>query len=1135
MGSIRPTRPRTGPVASIVWGTRPVSGSPRHRSRSVRPAIPARDPHLPHHRPRSTADRRSCPPLDRSTPPVQRLSLLLTLALGGLGWAAPAPAQVVLPPGFELVDSPGLLKNPTAVVPVPGGGAFVAEKRGTVRWFATDGSLQQPIVVDLQDEVGSFSERGLLGLAVGPNFTPDGGADSWLYLLYTVSGLPGVDASFDFEDYYGWSRLTRYRIQLGLFNTPVVDATSRQVLLGERLPDGRVPNAIASLHNSHSNGSLVFAPDGSLLLTVGEGAHFETFDAGGIDSPGFESFTHPVTGLLGPLTVVQDSGVFRAQDPRSLAGKVLRIDPATGLGLPSNPYFTGDPDDLESRVWGLGLRNPFRAALQPGTGSLDPQLAAPGRLYVADVGTAEYEELNLFDMPGLNGRWPCFEGPDPQFLYSGYQRPGPNPLSLPDCVVPVQGSAIDPVFSWSHQNDALTVPSGLTTNWDGTPLPGQLAVCLGALGFAEGLGFPPLFDGNLFAADFGYGWLSAIELDAQGSPSAVRSFGSGLFSLVDMQPAGDGSGLLLVDYASGLDGRLQTLRYVGEGPSADWTVPSSAAALEWTGSLTVEDSGSSPLGLALDRTWSLTHRVPDQPPVQIATATGAAAQLVYSIPRDESGPSWFELELTVRDTYGQSAHLRRTYLPAGFERDFTGAMDPIGASLQGAGPTPATANPDIEVLRDGRLPDAQLPEPLDSFTTEHPAGPFAEDDLGYATRDGSQVWFRSLEWTAGPTDLNGGWWVAPQVQVRREGSWLPVDDLEVAPPYPDGSSPPALLSTTVWSFEPILGDALRLVGAPAGVQGFSGAAELRVRTVEPPDRTRFDATPLATPIARVLELDPPHPLGIGSLALETLVDGTRPALDSISAWAQFDNEHAGDQGADDWFGLRFDAPVTLDALTFQEGLIQAGGGWFDGAPDLEVQRFEDGPWELRSPTGVLPVYDSDFESASYREFRWEFQAEVLRGVRLRGVPGGSGGFASSAELAASGPGFTLPECGWQKYGEDVELHSLELDSACALQPGLPGRIDIRGAPGPGTGILGIGLSPSELPLIGGQVLLMGLAGLEVQLLPFDALGSASFAFDFPDDGLSVQFPAYLQAGYFDAAFPGGWRLSNGLIATPCVP
>jgi hypothetical protein len=113
-----------------------------------------------------------------------------------------------------------------------------------------------------------------------------------------------------------------------------------------------------------------FMSDGSLVLSHGDGAHSNFVDAGGNDPLGFGP------GKFGPE---QDLGAFRALEVTSMAGKVLRIDPETGLGLPDNPFFTGNPADAASRVWALGLRNPFRFTLVPGTGPREALFACGRR------------------------------------------------------------------------------------------------------------------------------------------------------------------------------------------------------------------------------------------------------------------------------------------------------------------------------------------------------------------------------------------------------------------------------------------------------------------------------------------------------------------------------------------------------------------------------------------------------------------------------------------------------------------------------------------------------------------------------------------------------------------------------------
>ena len=61
---------------------------------------------------------------------------------------------------------------------------------------------------------------------------------------------------------------------------------------------------------SHAGGSLAFGPDGALYVSIGDGTSFNATD---------------------PRTV-------SVQNINSLSGKILRIDPLTGLGLPDNPF-----------------------------------------------------------------------------------------------------------------------------------------------------------------------------------------------------------------------------------------------------------------------------------------------------------------------------------------------------------------------------------------------------------------------------------------------------------------------------------------------------------------------------------------------------------------------------------------------------------------------------------------------------------------------------------------------------------------------------------------------------------------------------------------------------------------------------
>ncbi len=434
-----------------------------------------------------------------------------------------------LPPDFESVPLSGSFSRPNGLVISDDGLFFVIEQSGRVRIH--DGqSRQAPSFLDLSDEVNHDHDRGLLGVALHPGFQPDGGPTSWVYFLYTVSPVFGQDMDYDENDQYSFSRLTRYRaITSGPF--VLADTSSRQILLGNQLPDGSVPDCIASLHNSHSNGSLHFADDGSLLVATGDGAHYDFTDTGGADDEGFDDWVHPVTGLRGPTPADQDSGAFRAQDLRSLAGKVLRIDPATGNGYPSNPFYDGDVTSNASRVWVLGLRNPFRTLVFPGTGASDPALGQPNVIAIGDVGYNTWEELSICT-GGENLGWPCFEGFNSLFAYQSFNPGSPQ---FPNCNTAMSGTRTDPIAAWHHFLPGNYKPPGTYVAEDGSPLPGFIgAAAIGGTVYTGGT-YPDLYDGRIFFGDYGPGFIKTIEVDGNYDLVAIRPFAANLGQIVAVE------------------------------------------------------------------------------------------------------------------------------------------------------------------------------------------------------------------------------------------------------------------------------------------------------------------------------------------------------------------------------------------------------------------------------------------------------------------------------------------------------------------------------------------------------------------------------------------------------------------------
>jgi hypothetical protein len=101
------------------------------------------------------------------------------------------------------------------------------------------------------------------------------------------------------------------------------------------------------------------------------------------------------------LTIGDNASSANAQNLSVPYGKILRIDPRTGGAA------AGNPSHPESRIWGYGLRNPWRFSFDRATGDL----------IIGDVGEGTWEEIDWAPAPtrgrDFNYGWPDCEGPDP--------------------------------------------------------------------------------------------------------------------------------------------------------------------------------------------------------------------------------------------------------------------------------------------------------------------------------------------------------------------------------------------------------------------------------------------------------------------------------------------------------------------------------------------------------------------------------------------------------------------------------------------------------------------------------------------------------------------------------------------------
>ncbi len=701
------------------------------------------------------------------------------------------------------------------------GRGYVWEKGGKV-WLVEGGVKSAQPLIDITEEVGNWRDYGLVGFAVDPNFYTNG----YIYLSYVVDyhhlkyfGTPQYDPQADEFFHDTIARITRYTTDPSDGFRSVLPG-SRNVLLGESMTTGA-----AITHESHGAGTLIFGEDGMLLASMGEGASFDTADVGGPRTA--SSNTALIDGIITPE---EDVGALRSQMIDSLSGKILRLDPATGDGVPSNPFYnTAAPRAPRSRVWTLGMRNPFRICLKPGTGSADPADGDPGTIFVGDVGWNTREELSMVPTGGLNLGWPLFEGLEPQGQYMVLLTPNaymPNPLdAINNCGIPlfrfqdlivqetlgptsfpnpcdagVQiGSEtptfeqVRPFFDWGHGYETRV---GTFTGDDATfvlmgdpssPIHGEQFLASSSAAVAgcwyTGTNFPPEYQNTLLFSDFTGGFIKSLEFDEDGHPHEVRSVVEfrGPIVCVTMNP---------------IDEEVYYITYNYNGNSALRRVRGTDNVPPVVHAAVTPEYGPLPADVSFSSAGTID---PD----------GTIA--VYS---------WDFGDGTPRSSEANPTH---TFAPV---QDITADGTIVSRIQELVPPTPLGLGAfSPEVIRDGIRPTADAVNPQLQYDTYHAGDQGLVDWIGYTFPTPREL--RSMLFQEGLHFGDGGWFDVLTVEALIGGVWTPVTNMASSPTYPaqnDGVN----FDTYCLTFDAVMCDGIRIYGVPGGNnERFITVAELR--------------------------------------------------------------------------------------------------------------------------------------------------------------------------------------------------------------------------------------------------------------------------------------------------------------------
>jgi len=384
--------------------------------------------------------------------------------------AAQEPGPEMLDPRLGVRPVITDLALPTTMAFLSTNEFFVLEKDTGIVQYIVDGAIHHA-VLDLA--VNNFSERGLLGIALDPDFS----SNHFVYLFWTCQAPlptdpfePSLDECPDTPELGPATPDTNEVLAVPLLGNRVdrfiwdgtnltFDLNLIKLLAFQNDAAPEPPDQgdeAQPPRGNHDGGVLTFGTDGKLYILVGDlgrRGQLQNLPSG------------PTETGLGP-TVPDDQFGGPEPDNAHFAGVILRLN-NDGSTPEDNPFFDegasmgGETGANIQKIFAYGIRNSFGLAVDPLSGNLWDQ----------ENGEDAYDELNWVE-PGMNSGWIQFTGPAEriaefkeiettslhhddfpnlqQFRW-GPERIAETPEEAQSRLFVLPGSQYsDPEFSWKH-------------------------------------------------------------------------------------------------------------------------------------------------------------------------------------------------------------------------------------------------------------------------------------------------------------------------------------------------------------------------------------------------------------------------------------------------------------------------------------------------------------------------------------------------------------------------------------------------------------------------------------------------------------------------------------------------------------